>query len=383
MGEHRPGRTIRAVQPAPVDRTRRDSCPGALTVHEAADGGLARIRIPGGFVTARQLRTIAAAAREIGNGIVELTSRGNLQLRGIPAGAERDLGDRLAAAGLLPSETHELVRNVVASPLAGLDSPVDVAPVVHDLDDALRASPSLADLPGRFLFAVDDGRGDVAALGADATAVLTSGGAIVEGFAVPAAVTGLLAVAEAFLAERAAQGSAAWRMDELEGGRHSALARASLGAWLGPTPSTPAPPAPVGRVRQLDGRTALVVLAPLGRLTSGQLELLATCTGTRARVTPWRSVVLPDLDDAAAVSASAAAAGLGVDAGSRWYGVSACTGRPGCAKALADVQADAAAAVHRWPEQVVHWSGCERHCGRPKNTTIDIVATSEGYSVAD
>ncbi|HJQ44150.1 MAG TPA: hypothetical protein VJ831_13765, partial [Jatrophihabitantaceae bacterium] len=120
---------------ASVDRGDRDRCPGTLTVHEAADGGLARIRIPGGFVTARQLRAIASASREIGNGIVELTSRGNVQVRGIPAGSERELGDRLAAAGLLPSESHELVRNIVASPLAGLDAPLEVGPIVRALDE--------------------------------------------------------------------------------------------------------------------------------------------------------------------------------------------------------------------------------------------------------
>lgn len=363
---------------ASVDRGDRDRCPGTLTVHEAADGGLARIRIPGGFVTARQLRAIASASREIGNGIVELTSRGNVQVRGIPAGSERELGDRLAAAGLLPSESHELVRNIVASPLAGLDAPLEVGPIVRALDERLCATPLFAELPGRFLFAIDDGRGDVAALGADVTAVLTPTGAVVEGFVVESAVSGLLAVAEAFLAERAAQKSSAWRIDELDGGRHAALARASLGAWLGPTAPAERPPAPAGRIRQLDGRAALVVLAPLGRLTSGQLELIATCTTTRARVTPWRSVVLPDLDDAGAVSATAAAAGLGVDATSRWYGVSACTGMPGCAKALADVQADATSSQRR-PGEVVHWSGCERRCGRPTDTTIDIVATTEGY----
>ena len=350
-------------------------------MHEAADGGLARIRIPGGFVTARQLRALASAAREIGNGIVELTSRGNVQLRGVPAGSERDLGDRLTAAGLLPSETHELVRNIVASPLAGLDAPLEIGSIVQALDERLCATPHLAELPGRFLFAIDDGRGDVAALGADATAILTPSGAVVEGFAVESPVSALLAVAEAFLAERAAQGSTAWRIDELEGGRHAALARTELGVWRGPTTPAQRTAPPAGRVRQIDGRTALVVLAPLGRLTSRQLELLATCTATRARVTPWRSVVLPDLDDARAVSATAADAGLGVDAASRWYGVSACTGSPGCAKSLADVQADATSAQRR-PGEVVHWSGCERRCGRPRDTTIDIVATTEGYRIS-
>src|SRR3954453_4608101 len=96
-------------------RTGADACPGALQTHAAADGGLARVRVPGGVLTAAQVRVLADAARELGDGHLEMTSRGNLQLRGLPDGAEADLGDRLAVAGLLPSATHERVRNVLSS----------------------------------------------------------------------------------------------------------------------------------------------------------------------------------------------------------------------------------------------------------------------------
>ncbi len=56
-------------------RTRADACPGALQTHSAADGELARVRIPGGLLGSAQLRGLAAAARDLGDGALEMTSR--------------------------------------------------------------------------------------------------------------------------------------------------------------------------------------------------------------------------------------------------------------------------------------------------------------------
>src|SRR3981189_965037 len=94
-----------------------DAAPGARQVHQAADGALARIRLPGGMISAEQLLTLAVAATRFGSPALGLTSRGNIQIRGItdpPA-----LADAAGAAGLLPSPSHERVRNIVASPLTG------------------------------------------------------------------------------------------------------------------------------------------------------------------------------------------------------------------------------------------------------------------------
>src|ERR1700712_2724745 len=62
-------------------RERTDRCPGVLRLHEAADGWMARVRLPGGRVDARGLRAVADVA-SWGNGLVELTSRGRPQIRG-------------------------------------------------------------------------------------------------------------------------------------------------------------------------------------------------------------------------------------------------------------------------------------------------------------
>jgi precorrin-3B synthase len=435
---------------SPASRATADRCPGALRLVEAADGYLARVRLPGGFVTGEQLRALADLAVELGDGRVELTSRGNVQLRALPADAAEQLTAALTRAGLLPSLDHDRVRNVLASPLAGLDglgSGRDLTAIVAALDAGLCARPRLAELSGRFLFAIDDGRGDVAGLGADVVAVVGADGAVVNGLAahgvevtgqeraggpVPdngadaddAAIIGLalnetvaapsnadaasadvvavmLAFAEAFLDESAAAGSAAWRIADLPGGaeRVRATVARRFGLAAGPERSARVTATrPVGLVHcpvdaggGVEPRSvtpadldSAVLLAPLGRLTAAQVTWLAPrAAGRPARITPWRSVVLPGQPDADQALREAAGLGFGVDESSPWLRVTACAGRPGCASALADVQADAAGFAARWPGRIVHVSGCGRHCGRPAATEIDVTATSEGYRVAD
>ena len=132
-----------------------------FALHDAADGALARVRLPGGAIDAAALRVLAGCAEELGDGAVHLTSRGNVQLRGLRRDDPR-LPRRLAAAGLLPSATHERARNVLASPLSGIAGGLaDVRDLARELDRGLCARPALAALSGRFLFALDDGRGDV------------------------------------------------------------------------------------------------------------------------------------------------------------------------------------------------------------------------------
>ncbi len=92
----------------------------------------------GRFLFTENLIDLAAAARDLGDGALELTSRGNLQLRGLAPGAARELGDRLAAAGLLPSETHERVRNLLARSLTCLAGGLlHARPLVRSLVDGL------------------------------------------------------------------------------------------------------------------------------------------------------------------------------------------------------------------------------------------------------
>ncbi|MFF3562209.1 precorrin-3B synthase [Streptomyces sp. NPDC002574] len=394
--------------PAAGRAARDDACPGALRLHTADDGPLARVRIPGGLLTTRQIRVPADAADDLGDGRLDLTSRGNLQLRGLRApDAATALAGRLAAAGLLPSYAHERARNVVASPLSGLDGHgyADVSRWVRELDALLCASPAAAGLSGRFLFALDDGRGDVAALGADVTVIarpdraraeLRLAGTPVAHVPVADAPRWALRAAEAFLTLAAGHPARAWRLADVDptGARTAQL----LPLADVPPRDGPADPSPghrtgprLGGLAQPGGGTwVLSAGAPLGRVTARAWRVLAEVAGAAAgqvRVTPWRGVVVPGVpaDEAPEALRRLAGAGFLTGEDSPWRGVTACAGRPGCAKSLADVRADAEAAVRAeaagpgHPLLPVHFSGCERNCGRPDGARVDVMATADGH----
>ncbi|MFB1043541.1 precorrin-3B synthase [Streptomyces chrestomyceticus] len=414
-------------------RDRGDACPGALRLHSAADGSLARLRLPAGLLTPPQARALADAADRLGDGHLSLTSRGNVELRGLADACAAPLADLLREAGLLPSDQHERIRNIVASPLAGLDGQgaeggAAVQDWVRELDRLLCASDVTPALSGRFLFALDDGRGDVAALGGDVTLVAEPGGTVLlrvgddtEALRLPGSAAPLAAraAAEAFLSVAHEAGNGSWRVRELPPGHDAAAVRARLrtqlpqpyGTTTPPPPTAPHPPRP-GILTTPDGtRAALSLLAPLGRLTTAQLRRLADVAAQdghgELRMTPWRGVVLPGLSPEAAGPRlrELATAGLVTDPASPWYGLGACTGRPGCAKSLSDVRADAVTALRedgtdargettgpradgtdpRRPDPgllPVHWSGCARRCGHPHGAWVDVVATGDAYEVS-
>jgi precorrin-3B synthase len=138
---------------------------------------------------------------------------------------------------------------------------------------------------------------------------------------------------------------------------------------------------PVGIIEQPDGTVAAGALVPLGRLSDVQLKVLEPAAALV--FTPWRGVVLPGLPRQAAQAWVAALAGAGMEitTGSRWAGVTACAGRPGCAKSLADVRADADAATVAGDGLPVHWVGCARGCGSPAGPHVRVEATGAGYEV--
>jgi precorrin-3B synthase len=357
-----------------------DACPGALSLHRAADGSLARIRLPGGMITASALKALALAATDFGSPAMELTSRGNIQIRGITD--EAAVAEAVAAAGLLPSATHERVRNIVASPLSGRvgDQP-DVRPWVGELDEAIRAEQALAALSGRFWFGIDDGRGDVSGLLPDVGAhVVGDTAALVlagrdTGVRVPCddVVTTLTGVAMRFTRVR----GKAWRVSELadiaallEGLPVSAEPRAT---WR------PVTRACVGWLAQNDGRVTLGAAVPLGVLAARTAEFLAAIDAPLV-ITPWRSVLVCDLDAGVADTSLRVLAPLGLvfDENSPWLGVSACTGSPGCEHSTADVRADAAKALDVGGGRHRHYVGCERACGGRAGDEV-LVATGDGY----
>jgi sulfite reductase beta subunit-like hemoprotein len=444
-----------------VPQTTDDRCPGVLRLHAAEDGRLARVRLPGGMLGARQLGALAGAAR-LGNDIVELTSRAGVQIRGLapaalpappfpaalpappfpaafpappfpaPALAAAALAapalpaaDRasdpvadptsaeleriLATGGLLPSATHDRVRNILASPLAGRDmyavAPTDA--LVTELDRLICADPALAGLPGRFAFDVDDGSrigrsaaADVTLRALDARVPgrpvfrLLLAGVATDLTARPTAAAAELAVAaaRAFVELRRESADPAWHVGDLPG------AVAEIARRLGGGVEAPAsPPAadqptirrrtsPVGIAEQRDGLHAVSALARLGRLDAAQLDALAELCRTPAgvRLSTWKTVTLLDVpaEESRAIARRLTCLGLVVSPGSPWVGLSACAGSGACAKSRLDVRLLAAtrAAAGR-PAETEHWSGCERRCGQPAHAAVAVAPTDRGLAV--
>ncbi|MCF2529586.1 precorrin-3B synthase [Yinghuangia soli] len=408
-------------------RDRDDACPGTIDAAVGDDGLIARVRLPGGRLTAAQASELALCAEDLGTGSVDLTVRANAQLRGLDDAGLRTLAARLSAAGLLPSPAHDRVRNILAGPFAGRDrgALVDAARIVEILDAALCADPELAALPGRFQFAVDDGalrvasrRHDVALVAAaEGTAALHVAGTDtgLRAHSPEASADLALAAARAFLRLRGPSG--AWHVRELPGGP-AQLACAvrldpAMAAYLtGRSAGQPAPTGTgsagpvdpsasgaaasaktrptgpvVGIVPQADGRAALSVVAPLGRVTARQLRALANVVGpaddtARLRIAPWRGVVVTDVpwDEAPALLDGLAAAGLAVSPDSPWLRVTACSGLGECRRARTDIRLvarkfaahglSAGGEASPAPELPVHFAACERACGRPAGAAL-------------
>lgn len=283
-------------------RDRADRCPGVCRPWIADDGALVRLRLVGGRLPTSSLVHLLEVAERHGDGTVALTRRANLQVRGIapdgdtvPAAVEA----ALAATGLLPSRTHELVRNVMVSPLSGrAGGRADLRPVADRFDALLRADVDLADLSARFLVVLDDGRGDLVDRTLDLGAVAVDAdhaqvragrhwGEVVPIEVLPEV---LMSLAHRFRRMRPDVGT--WHVDDLpEGGaavlgdRHARDLRTQVRAV----------PLLAGRGAQDDGRRFEHVPVPDGVLRRADVDALVARAGAEVVVTPWRSVVLPDL----------------------------------------------------------------------------------------
>src|ERR671912_32367 len=131
-----------SAPPAPGAVAARGVCPSVRRPMTAGDGLLARLRLAGGSLTPDQARALAATAGRHGNGVVELTSRANVQVRGVRPEALDALVADLTDAGLLPAVPEdEASADVVVPPASGADPTerLDVRPLADALRARLRA----------------------------------------------------------------------------------------------------------------------------------------------------------------------------------------------------------------------------------------------------
>ncbi len=338
-------------------------CPGIFLLAQMKDGGLARLRLPGGRLDAAQGRAVAAFARRWGNGLIDLTNRANLQVRGLPPVLPDDAVADLDRAGLVPAmRGADRLRNITADPLAGLDPGeiTDVTPLVADLDAALQAA-DLDGLSPKFAFVLDGGgRSAIAGVGHDVGFIACKGGFRLSlgGQVGGEVIAGGDVVARAVAEARAI----------LAAGRRRPGTAGSLNPWLGP-------------VRQHDGRFAVALDVPVARADAALVERLADLAAAEGdgqlRLTPWSAVLLTGIPQSR-VAAVIAASGLGIAIGPR---VVACAGSTGCERGLADTKGDGralAAALGGQGGGTVHLAGCSKGCAHPGAADILALARPDG-----
>nr|WP_303621167.1 oxidoreductase [Paraburkholderia ginsengisoli] len=172
--------------PRAASTPRPSACPGLLRIVAARDGGICRIKLPGGELSAAQARVIADASARHATGMIELTNRANLQVRGVREGHEAALIAALVDAGLgpmtmpavsadasnAPDATNAAdhsnaatiaaaddVRNVMISPVAGRDAfaLIDTTPLCAELLTLLQSESRFAELSPKFALLLDGG----------------------------------------------------------------------------------------------------------------------------------------------------------------------------------------------------------------------------------
>jgi precorrin-3B synthase len=372
------------------------------------DGLLVRIRVSGGRLDLDRAEAIADCAACFGNGIIEISSRANLQLRGVTEAALPDLQRHLDDLDLLDAdEAAESVRNIVASPLADIDPSaiIDTAPIVAALEARLRDDPALRRLPAKFGFIVDGGGalplGDVdadvrfeAVRGEEGPrfAVALAGADDVAAFCASREIAGAAAALAATFLRGAGAGEATPpRMSGLVALRGAAAIFADAGMGR----STPLSSLR-RRVRYGDflgahafGASFCVGAAPaLGRMNADGLRAVACearrCGAADIRLTPWRALIVTGLSRDGAENLAVMLEGQGfiLDPADSRLAVVACSGAPACANAARPVQAEAlalAASVQGGRGIVLHVSGCEKGCAHGRAAPVTLVAREAGY----
>lgn len=346
-------------------------CPSALRPMLSGDGLIVRLRPRGGRLSAEQAAGIAELTRRCGNGLIDLTGRANLQIRGVSEDRHEALVTGLARVGLVDdNRAMEAQRNIIVAPFWREGD--DTQWLAIELEQAL-ASRTLG-LPEKFGFAVDCGPSRVLSKAPADIRIERSvdGGLVVRADGAETAcavskdeaVDTTLSLAEWFIASGGVRNGRGRMSVHLAG---DAKLPVALNGQVEPAAS-------VSVIPDLIPSGALVGLA-LGQMQSETLDFLARL-GSGLRLTPWRMILVEGLRKMPHHD------GLLTCADDPLLHVVACTGAPACPGAHAETRKLAASlAPHLAPDARLHVSGCVKGCAHPGAANITMVATPHGFDV--
>lgn len=425
--------------PAPDD-VFRFKFHGLFHVAPAQDSFMVRLRIPGGALTAQQMRGLAKLAAEHGAGGADITTRGNLQIRNLrPRDIIRVL-TAIQAIGLTSRGSGaDNIRNITASPITGIDGAelYDVGPLAEAMGHYIYNSRDLYGLPRKFNIAFDNG-GAISVL-ADTNDIGFIAVRVGDGKAVPpdvyfrvllCGITGHRQFAQdsgVLLRpdQAVAVGAAMARVFNQNGDRTDRkkarlkylVDRWGMERFLAETEKQLAfplirfaaeecePRAAIDRAAHVgvhsqkqDGLSYIGVSVPVGHLPAEQMTAVAEIAerfgSGQIRLTVWQNLVIPNLADERLEEAQSAlaAAGLKFAAGTVLRGTVACTGNKGCRYSSTDTKTHAVHLANMLDRAFkilkpmnLHVTGCPHSCAQHYVGDVGLmgvkVGGEEGYQV--
>ena len=413
---------------------------GLFHVAPAQDSFMLRLRIPGGILTAHQLRGLADIAEQWGSGRADITTRANLQIREFQP---KDIVRVLTSVHTLGLTSRgsgaDNIRNITSSPLAGIDplELIDTRPFANALHHYILNSRDLYGLPRKFNVAFDGG-GAVSVV-ADTNDIGFVAVRVGEAHGIPPGVyfrvllcgitghrqfasdCGLLlrpeqtvAVAAAIIRMFIEHGD---RTDRKKARLKYLVDRWGIEKFVAETERRLA--FPVLRVSADDceprgvidraghigihpqrqaGMQYIGVSVPVGRLPVNQMRSLADIAeqfgSGELRLTVWQNLLLPNIQTKRIDLAveKLRAAGLDSVAGTMLRGTVACTGKRGCRYSATDTKSHAVELANLLDAQFqieqpvnLHVTGCPHSCAQHYIGDIGLmgakVGGEEGYQL--
>jgi precorrin-3B synthase len=370
---------------------RRGACPGLADPMPTGDGLLARLAV------ARALKldefsALCAAAHAHGNGIIEITSRGSIQVRGLKPASAPDFAAAVEALDIVDPTGGRIITN----PLAGLDPHeiFDAGGIADRLRDGLIETGLAATLAPKVSVVIDGG--GAISLNVIPADIRLHAAPTPDGFKIKIAIAGDGKRAK-FISTVMPERVIETVMDLLKTiSAKGPAARARDVAALSPHPARfardPPPPGegkgaspsddPIGTHALRDGRVALGIGLPFGHSDAARLqdliEEVRRAGAASVRPAPGRALLVIGLAPAPASHVAAAALRLGyiVAPDDPRRRLVACAGAPVCAAAEIPARTLApaiAAAMAGHDQQTIHISGCAKGCAHRGPAALTVV----------
>ena len=387
-----------------------------------------RLRLPNGIITSSQTRTLAEIVQRYGDdGSADITTRQNLQLRGILIEDLPDIFQRLKEVGLTSVQSGmDNVRNITGSPVAGLDADelIDTRELAYQVQDMItncgEGNPQFSNLPRKFNIAIAGCRdnsvhaeiNDIAFVPAYQDGNIGFN-VLVGGFfsakrceaAIPlnawASPSDVVDLCKAILTVYRDRGPRAnrqksrlmWLIDELGLEQFRAQVEQELGRTL-------LPAAPKDEIiwdkrdhigiydQKQSGLKYVGLHVPVGRLAAADLFDLARIAEVygsgELRLTVEENVIIPNVPESRIESLvkEPLLERFSIDPAPLTRALVSCTGAKFCNFALIETKSRAVGMIRELEAELsvpkpvrIHWTGCPNSCGQPQVADIGLMGT--------